>query len=109
MIGLLLFEIAITLFVILEWINFVVVLFDKNKSVKGYWISVAIDIDRFGNRHFRALFNKVLIKSDGYKFGNIEETISAVLGHNILLNKLTTVGKIIVFLLTKKHCINSIT
>lgn len=108
MFGLLLFQIAVTLLVILEWVNFFVVLFDKDKSVKGYWFSVTVDIDRFGNRHFRALFNKTLIKPNGYKFGNIEETISAVLGHNIKLKTLTRSGKILVFLLTEKHCINSI-
>lgn len=106
--GLFLFQLAIVLLILIEWINFFVVLFDKNTSIKGYWRSAAIDIDKFGNRHFRALFNKTLIKSNGYKFGNIEETISAVLGHNIKLKKLTLVGKILVFILTEKHCLNSI-
>lgn len=106
--GLFLFELAILLLILLEWINFLFVLFSKNTTMKGYWLSAAKDIDRFANRHFRFLFNNLLIKKNGYIFGNIDETISEVLGHNILKNTLTTTGKIVVFILTKKHCLNSI-
>lgn len=107
MIGLLLFIISIFLFVVLEIINFFVVLFSKEK-INGYWLSAAKDVDKMGNRHFRALFNKTLIKKNGYKFGNIDETISEVLGHNLILDTLTIGGKIVVFILTKKHCLNAI-
>ena len=41
-------------------------------------------------------------------FGNIEETISAVLGHNIQRKTLTKTGKTLVFILTKKHCLDAI-
>ena len=60
------------------------------------------------NREFRSLWNKALITENGYHFGNIEETISAVLGHNIQRKTLTKTGKVLVFILTKKHCLDAI-
>lgn len=101
--GFLLFLIAYVLFFPISIINFLVV-----KHKKGYFRSTAINIDRFANREFRTLWNKTLIKKDGYHFGNINETISGVLGINIKIDKLTTTGKVLVFILTKKHCINAI-
>ena len=107
MIGLILFVLALILLFILEIVSYGYYLF-THRNTKGYWLSAAKDVDKFGNRHFRTLFNGILIKKDGYKFGNIEETVSEVLGHNIVKNTLTFAGKIVVFILTKKHCLNSI-
>ena len=95
------------LLIILEFISFFFY-WIKVGNVKGYWLSAAKDIDKFGNRHFRYLLNNTLIKKNGHQFGNISETISQVLGYNILSNTLTITGKIVVFILTKKHCLNSI-
>ena len=107
MLGFLLFIVAIILLIILEFISFFFYWFSVG-NVNGYWLSVARDIDKFGNKHFRYLFNNTLIKKNGHQFGNIKETISQVLGYNILTNTLTIGGKIVVFILTKKHCLNAI-
>lgn len=101
--GLILFFIAYILFLPLSFINY---FFVVNKQ--GYFRSYALNIDKFLNRELRAMWNSVLIKNNGYKFGNINESVSEVLGHNILKGKLTKSGKILVFLLTKKHCIDAI-
>lgn len=94
--GFLLFLIAYILFLPLSLINFLVV---KNK--KGYFKSSAINLDKFGNREFRTLLNKTLILESGYKFGDIKETISGVLGKNQIDNTLTKIGVILVWVLDK--------
>lgn len=100
----LLFIIAYVLYIPLSIINW---FFVKEKS--GYFKSSAINLDKFGNREFRTLFNKTLVT--GYKFGNIDETISSVLGKNKLDGTLTNFGKILVWILDKidnNHVIKSI-
>jgi hypothetical protein len=67
----------------------------------------ALNIDKFSNREFRALWNATLIQSDGYQFGNELESVSEVLGHNIVLGKLTKKGERLVKLLTAKHCLDA--
>jgi hypothetical protein len=94
--GALLFAIAYILFLPLTLINYY---FVKNK--KGYFKSSAISLDRFGNREFRTLFNKVLITENGYQFGDIGETISSVLGKNERDETLTKAGKMLVLVLDK--------
>lgn len=104
--GLLLFIIAYILFLPLTIINWIVV---KNK--KKYFKSSAISLDRFGNREFRTLFNKVLILENGYQFGRIEETISGVLGKNERDKTLTKTGRTLVWVLDKldkNHAFKSI-
>lgn len=93
-----LFIIAYILLLPLTIINFFTV---DNK--KGYFKSTAINIDKFGNREFRSLFNKVLIKPEGYQFGNEKETISSVLGKNQRDMTLKFMGKFMVSLLDKIH------
>ena len=102
MLGLILFIIAYVLYFPLTLINFCLV---RNK---GYFRDSALTLDKLANREFRALWNKTLITEKGYPFGNIEETISAVLGHNIQRKTLTKTGKVLVFILTKKHCLDAI-
>ena len=101
-----LFILAYILYLPLSVVNW---LFVKNKS--GYFKSSAINLDKFGNREFRTLFNKVLVLEDGCKFGNINETISSVLGRNELKNTLSKLGIILVWVLDKidkDHCFKSI-
>lgn len=77
----------------------------------GYFKSSAVNLDRFGNSEFRTLFNLTLKKKEGYKFGNMEETISSVLGKNQRDNTLSFAGKVLVFILDtieKNHCKKSI-
>lgn len=101
-----LFIIAYVLFLPLSIINW---FFVKDKL--GYFKSSAVNIDKFGNREFRTLFNKALINDKGYRFGNIEETISSVLGRNQLTGTLTKCGLALVWILDKidtNHSIKSI-
>jgi len=101
-----LFIIAYILYLPLSVINW---LFVKEKS--GYFKSSAINLDKFVNREFRTLFNKTLINNKGYRFGNINETISSVLGKNQLTGTLTSLGKALVWILDKienDHSLKSI-
>lgn len=70
-------------------------------NVAQYFRQVAVSIDQLGNVVCADLFNTVLIKKGGYKFGNPDETISSALGKNQRLDKLTKVGKILNWILSK--------
>lgn len=102
MLGLVLFLVAYLLYMPLTFVNFLLV------REKSYFRDSALTLDRLANREFRTLWNKTLITENGYRFGNIEETISAVLGYNIQKETLTKTGKVLVFILTKKHCLDAI-
>ena len=68
-------------------------------------------MDKFGNREFRTLLNKTLILESGHKFGDMNETISGVLGKNERDKTLSKTGKILVLILNKldkNHCLKSI-
>lgn len=101
--GFLLFITACVLYIPLSLINFIIV---KNK--KGYFRSSALTIDKLANREFRTLWNKTMILESGYYFGAENETISSALGKNIQNNTLTKTGEFLVFILSRKHCIESI-
>ena len=106
-----LYLIAYILFLPLSLINYCFVVIIKDKISKGYFRTSAVNIDRFGNREFRTLFNATLKKEEGYKFGNFEETISSVLGKNQRDKTLTKTGKALVWILDKidkDHCKKSI-
>lgn len=105
--GFLLFIVAYILFLPLTAINY---FFVKTKT--GYFKSSAMNLDRYANREFRSLFNRVLINSQAFPFGREKDTISMVLGRNQIAGKLTKTGKCLVWLLDKiekDHCINSLT
>lgn len=73
--------------------------------------SINIAIDQLGNVVCQHLFNLTLIKKEGHLFGNEDETISSVLGKNIQANTLSSVGRLLNFLLNifeKDHSIKSI-
>ena len=101
-----LFIIAYILFLPLSIINFFFV------RSKGYFKDSAINIDKFGNREFRKSLNATLIKPNSpFQFGDINETISSVLGKNQRFGYLTKFGKIICSILDaidKNHCEKSI-
>jgi hypothetical protein len=97
--------IAWVLFLPLSIVNYFCV---KNK--KGYFKQTALNLDKFGNREFRAFLNFSMQKN-GYKFGNPNETISSALGKNERDNTLTKCGRILVKILNvidKNHCKKSI-
>lgn len=106
-----LFVIAYILYLPLTLVNYICVAFTARDNAKGYFRSSAVTLDKLGNREFRTLFNLTLIKDNGYKFGNFEETISSVLGKNERDETLSNTGKILVFILNKidkDHCVKSI-
>lgn len=102
MLGLILFLVAYLLYMPLTLINSLLVK-DRN-----YFRDSALTLDRLANREFRTLWNKTLINKNGHRFGDIEETISSVLGKNIKSKTLTRTGKVLVFILTEKHCIDAV-
>lgn len=108
--GFILFLVSVALLVPLTLINFAVVA--SRGRAKGYFMSSAVNLDRFGNYEFRTLFNSTLIRHDSaHRFGAFEETISSVLGKNQRAGTLSLCGKMLAGLLDKidkGHCINSI-
>lgn len=111
--GIVLFFVAIILFIPLTIINFFCVLWKyriKWNTINGFFHETAIDIDRFGNRNFRTLLNMTLQKN-GYEFGDINETISSALGKNKRDKTLTKTGLVVCSILDsldEDHCIKSI-
>ena len=108
---LLLFLVAYVLVLPLTIINFFVVVFTSKDQAKGYFRSTAVNIDKFGNREFRKLWNLTLRKSNGYEFGNVEETISSALGKNERDGTLSRTGRVLVWILDKidkEHSLKSI-
>ena len=113
--NLLLALIAIVLFILLEPISFIYVLFIKEKFTRkrlaGYWRGFAIAVDRFGNYQYKSLWNRFLIAEDGYKFGDFRETISSALGKNQKDETLSKTGEKLANILDwldKEHCKKSI-
>jgi hypothetical protein len=66
-----------------------------------YHLNIAISLDQLGGTLGGPLFNKILRKKGGHKFGNPDETISFVLGENKTTGHLTKFGKYIADLLNK--------
>lgn len=82
-----------------------------NHSGNRYFINIAKAIDHFGNVLCQYLFNLIFINKNGYKFGNIDETLSSVLGKNYRDKTLTKLGLLICNILDKidpNHVTNSI-
>ena len=107
--------IAVILFLILEPIAFVYVLFIKEKFTwkrfSGYYRNFAVAVDKFGNHQYRSLFNRFLRTGNGYEFGDFRETISSALGKNQRDETLSRSGKLLTRILDKidqNHCKKSI-
>ena len=103
------------LYLVVEPINFIYVIIIKKKfswkRLNGYFRNEALAIDRFGNSQYRSLFNTWFVKEKGYKHGNINETISSVLGKNQRDETLTKFGMLITKILDRmdeNHCKKSI-
>lgn len=82
-----------------------------NKDFNRYNKHLAIAKDQYGNGLCQYLFNDLLITKDGYKFGNIDETISSVVGKNKRDNTLSFLGRVLDSILNKidkNHSIKSI-
>ena len=79
--------------------------------VNSYFKVFAVCWDQMGNVVIADLFNDILIKKDGHKAGNEDETISSVLGKNKQTETLTLLGRIISTMLNhldKNHVEKSI-
>ena len=92
---------------------FIIALFTLGKLDKysNYFRDLALSVDQLGNVIASPLFNFLLIDSDGYKFGNIDETVSSALGKNNKRGTLNRLGKLldaILNCLDKDHSLNSI-
>jgi len=77
------------------------------KNLNKWFKDLAVSVDQFGNGSCYRTLNATLIKKNGSKFGNIDETVSFVLGVNQLNGTLTKFGKFIVAILNileKNHC-----
>lgn len=103
------------LYLVVEPINFIYVILIKKKftwkRLNRYFRNEALAIDRFGNSQYKSLFNAWFIKEKGYKHGNINETISSVLGKNQRDETLTKFGMLITKILDRmdeNHCKKSI-
>jgi hypothetical protein len=72
-----------------------------------YFKTTSINIDIFGNENFYPLWNFLWSKG-GYSFGSKHETMSSVFGKKYLERSLNWFGLAMVFILTKKHCLNAI-
>ena len=103
------------LYLAVEPINFIYVILIKKKftwkRLNGYFRNEALAIDRFGNSQYRSLFNTWFVKEKGYKHGNINETISSVLGKNQRDDTLTKFGMLITKIIDRmdeNHCKKSI-
>jgi len=70
-------------------------------NISQYFREVAVSIDQLGNVVCSDLFDVMLIKKGGYRFGNPDETISSVLGKNQKLNTLSKIGKVVNWILSK--------
>jgi hypothetical protein len=98
---------------IIAWIIFLplsIVNYFCVKTKKGYFKQTALNLDKFGNREFRAFLN-LSMQKNGYKFGNPNETISSALGKNERDKTLTKCGRILVKILDiidENHCKKSI-
>jgi len=87
------------------------ILYAMFKPKRGdYWYSVAESIDQLGNTVMAPLFNQWMLRDNGYHdgintnyypFGNIDETVSSVLGKNRLRGTLTKSGRWLYRLLEK--------
>ena len=71
------------------------------KKLGNYWFIMAISVDQLGNVVMSSLFNDILIKKYGHKFGDEDETVSMVLGVNKATGTLTKLGKLIADILNK--------
>ena len=116
MIGLILFIISTFLACLIYPIGFLysigLTIFKSGyKRLDDYLFNCALATDQHANVFLAKLFNDVMIKPNGHKFGNPDETISSVLGKNKLMGKLSYFGKcldLILHLLDNNHSIKSI-
>jgi len=112
----LLIIVAIVLCALLFPFGILYALFTQNISL--YFRGIAESIDQLGNHVMGGLFNQWMLRAgipftdfQPYKFGNIDETVSSVLGKNQKRGTLTKSGRWLNRLLNKldkNHSIDAI-
>ncbi len=70
-------------------------------KMSKYFKTIAVSIDQLGNVFCKELFDDLLIKNKGHKFGNEDETISSVVGKNKKTKTLSLSGKSLDYVLNK--------
>ncbi len=63
------------------------------KAASIYFWQIAVAIDKLGNIICQDLFNDLMVKPGGYRFGNGTETVSYVLGVNKANDNLYIIGR----------------
>ncbi|MEO5889439.1 MAG: hypothetical protein ABIQ31_04260 [Ferruginibacter sp.] len=99
--GILYFILAIILYAILSPLGMIYGLLVNAKGTNNKFIRFAECIDRAGNVLCPELFNRYLLKDSKHLFGDGRETISSVIGRNVLAGTLSPFGKRINGLLDK--------
>lgn len=68
-----------------------------NRVFSRYLVRIAMAHDQADNTTVRFLFNGILLKKnlDSYKFGNMDEKISSVLGKNQKRKSLNALGRLV--------------
>ena len=69
----------------------------KHRGLGVYYYWISFSLDQSGNTICQHLFNDILIKPYGHRFGNPDETISHVLGVNLIKKTLYPAGKVVVY------------
>jgi hypothetical protein len=85
----------------LGWIYSIITFRGSLKKLGSWWFIMAVSVDQLGNVVMSTLFNDILIRKYGHKFGDEDQTISMVLGVNKAIGTLTKLGKLIADLLNK--------
>lgn len=113
---LLLLTIALAILLIMP--AFVYMLFRsiKHKGLPKYFYKVSFSLDQLGNVTCGPMMNDWMIHPNGHRFGEIDETISHVMGKNLEKNTLYPLGVKVsktidffayLFVKEKTHCLNA--
>lgn len=101
---------AVVLFPV-GWVHGLFTLKLSLARLSHYFLTIALSIDQMGNVILAPLFNKIMIKRNGYKFGDEDETISYVLGRNQITETLSKCGNLLANLLDwidPNHCAKTV-
>lgn len=102
--GFILLLIAVLMSIVLYplgWIYSLITFRMSIKRLNGYLFVMALSVDQLGNVVMSTMFNDIMIKKYGHKFGDEDQTISMVLGVNKAMGTLTKLGKLIADILNK--------
>ncbi|MEY5050039.1 MAG: hypothetical protein RLZZ175_3407 [Bacteroidota bacterium] len=101
---------AVVLFPI-GWLHGLITLRLSISRLSHYLLTISLSIDQMGNVILAPLFNRIMIKRNGYKFGDEDETISYVLGRNQITETLSKCGNLLANLLDwidPNHCVKTV-